>query len=192
LAETAKPVVISRIEVLVHPFYTGISRQDKPMPTKQARMKVKILAKQWGKQIKSVAEDPSAILIVMPAYRERRWPITPAHNYYHAQAKRLLLFAKKALGKRLFAFQNFRDLMTFNTALETRGFVLHKKALHGKTFGEYFHACVGDAQGILCNHLGIGLAKIPRAKELSVEGWVDYTTRGPRVKPRKKTRRRPI
>lgn len=208
MPEKAKPVVITRIEVLVHPFYTVVSRMKQPSPSETVRMKAKNLLGQWRKSITAIARDPSAILVVMPVYRGPEVGITPENTVYRAQARSFLLFAKKALGKRLFAFSDYSQLRlsvlsdssplkSFGEILKARGFVLDKKALHGRAFGEYFdeksYGCVYDVRTILCHGLGINPEKISIARKLSVKTASDYLEfkRPARTRKRKNPRRRP-
>ncbi|MDD5162973.1 MAG: hypothetical protein PHD95_02080 [Candidatus ainarchaeum sp.] len=196
-----QPIMISRIEVLVHPFFTLICNRDSFIGDnkKQVKKKIEALAKQWGREIQLVASDPSAILVVMPTYKQvpvSNSPNSKLSKWSALQLKKLLVFAKKTLGNRLFAFSTFGQLQSLENAARKKGFVFDKKALRGRAFGEYLDLCVQTAQEVLCKGLGIGVERIPVSRRLGVEGVHDYfefKTKPPAKKKRaSSSRRRPV
>ncbi|MDD5162972.1 MAG: hypothetical protein PHD95_02075 [Candidatus ainarchaeum sp.] len=190
MPETAKPIVITRIEVLVHPFYTGISGMVLRRYKMQGQANAKKLAHYWGEQIQSAAKDPSAVLIVVPSPKANWIPTKQQRRYYEERQKKLLLFAKKALGQRFFCFRNFLQFQNFNEQFNARGFTLDKSTLHGKVFGEYLPMCVSAAQIKLCEILGINSNNLQREMRLSVGDAFEYVGgKRRRANPRKAIRR---
>ncbi len=146
----AKPVLIKKIDLLVHPFFYRRDHYSK----EEAGM----LLKTWKRHIDEVAKDPNRLLFACPSGVQS--------DPQKKRSRELFKYAKETLGKRfgLFAkpksknpfydntgkpFTNFESLML------NKGFVVKPSQVKTRAFGEYTHVCVTDYLTKFNIHVGL-------------------------------------
>lgn len=198
--ERASQTTINEVNLLVHPFYsasrvlysleTGKVRSIRP--TKEARETMKFLSGRWGQAISHTAGNPQAILIIITPFLEKGKKIHPRFfdrtQWYFEQFNRLMLFANKQLGNRLMVFDGTVDSKKIHEALKKRGFKIQRKALRGKSFGEWWRECVHEETRRLAKSLKVPLQRIRPVEGLSVRHNLPIDFEGSPTKSKKAKR----
>lgn len=180
------PKKISEVILLVHPLYSILGERryytppfgvgdyytpsfgvGEPEGSAEVRKNAKVMLGAWGNEIKKASENPNSILIILSPITFRE--LTRTHSAWtRNKFVRLVVFAKRKLGDRLFFEQEPVSKM-LEEKLGKRGFVIDRKALRGKSFGQYFDHCVKDQRRALARLFKVPEGSISKARQLSLE-----------------------
>lgn len=142
----AKPLLIKRIDLLVHPFFKPKPKQGEKMPhilyTKKEAGK---LLQIWKKQVNEAAKDPNRLLLITPTNRQTDWKKN--------LSKELIVYAKKRMGKRIGFFlhpgskydylnNKSQEFSTFKHYAKLNELRVNSKTVKTRGFGEYTNSCV--------------------------------------------------
>ncbi len=128
----AKPLEITRIDLLVHPFYNLVQGDS------YKKEESKFLFGLWKKHIDEIAKDPARLLFVSPAYEGSR-------------VRTLLHYANKKLGDRFATFNDIDEIFKDGNEKEFKGidafakakkFKIGSEKVKTRGFGEYTNKCV--------------------------------------------------
>lgn len=156
---------ISELVLLIHPLFSLIDFSSR-VSSKIEKSNARFLLGIWGRQLKNAALNPKALIVIVlpsayPANKIRR-------PWSYGRLTRFLSFAKKQFGERLIIVNGSIDIKKLRKEINAHGFVFDKKALKGKSFGEYFGACVADQSQRMQMVLPKGANQIERKQALSV------------------------
>ena len=207
MPEKAKPKLINRVYVLVHPFYSIVNQHEQlqiPDALTDARIKksISFLFGLWGKTINEAMNDPNSILIFVEAKqgllrqfethanRETnqefyRW-FLPKYARFKAHASRM--------GNRSFFVENstIEIGLRLPQLFQERGLVFRRKTLRGISFGEYAKWCVKDEAALTEGIFGLRKQKVVVSEYLSLDSPMDYDTLIGRLRPNLKRKARKI
>ncbi len=149
------PLLIKRIDLLVHPFYSPEHQAGViPYTREQAERLLEI----WKRHVDEAAKDENRLLLMAPAPHQKQWQ--------KALNQEIVGYAKHKLGKRFGFFRKpsrkefFCDHLgsafrTFEGFLAKNHFVVNSGKLKTRSLGEYTNSCVVDYLANLNVHVGL-------------------------------------
>jgi|GEM_PF-6771826 len=145
-------------------------------PTPIVRRTINFLLGIWGNEIrKAAAEKNTLIVIVKPkitgADTVFSHKMVPVKNWADSKVQKMIEFAKKSAGERVFVEHGAVHTRRLKEEILRRGFQIDRKALNGKSFGEYWNRCVEMETRGLANALKVNKTHIRQIPELSLWGF---------------------
>ncbi|MDO8624494.1 MAG: hypothetical protein Q7R47_00270 [Candidatus Diapherotrites archaeon] len=205
-----EPRKISRIVLLVHPFYgllmnrkqmrfpnwlRGVKNPLEPDLIRRIRSNMKFIKGKWGQRLAEAADNPRALVIVV---RPRdgfgvdvngfgTYVIAPKEKIYHHEKDKFLNFWEKKLGNRYIGVNHYLTMDFLRHELKSRGFEVSKR-FRGEAFGEYFNRCVLKERNYLASLMGVKPSRFPQDHSRALASVFDNFSEsvGPLNVPRKK------
>ncbi len=185
---------ISRIVLLVHPFYSFYLEASSPKGVadrRQALKNLRQLAAMWGREIQKAAENPETLVIVIKPHLPdgvNLEKIVGNQKEQHAILKsrpgiaagilllgRFLRRARSELQDRLIEFDRILRANTLKEEILKRGFFLNQNSLEGKSFGEWYDNCLRLETTLLESALGMR-RRIAQNARKSVGATASFST----------------
>ncbi len=146
----------------MHPLYS--IRFSRLSPSPDLRKNVSYLMGRWGNEIKKAAEDPKAMVVMLvPEYweNEKLW--------FYPMIEKMVSFSRRRLGDRFFLGGTDLNPRKLREELIRRKIAVHDAILGGKSFGEWWNACVHIETDLLARTFALPSARFSPVPELSLE-----------------------